>query len=191
LWELNKTNNKVQNIYTEDADNPSSLQGDGVYDILYDDISRRVWVCTYTGGVSFLEQASPLINQITHQINNPNSLCNNNVNKILEDSQGNIWFATNNGISRWNVSSGKWNAFYHNEMEQAKVFLAICEDNNGRIWAGSYSSGVYVLDKSSRKEIAHYFGDPNISFVLDIFKDREGNIWVGGNKGNVGTFDSQ
>jgi signal transduction histidine kinase/DNA-binding response OmpR family regulator/ligand-binding sensor domain-containing protein len=185
LWELNKTNDKVRNIYTEDADNPSSLQGDGVYDILYDDISRRVWVCTYTGGVSFLEQASPLVNQITHQINNPNSLCNNNINKILEDSQGNIWFATNNGISRWNVSSGKWSAFYHNEREQAKVFLAICEDNNGRIWAGSYSSGVYVLDKNSGKEIAHYFGEPNISFVLDIFKDSEGNMWVGGNKGNV------
>jgi signal transduction histidine kinase/DNA-binding response OmpR family regulator/ligand-binding sensor domain-containing protein len=185
LWELNKTNNGVRNIYTEDADNPSSLQGDGVYDILYDDNSRRVWVCTNSGGVSFFDQALPLVNQITHKINNSNSLCNNNINKILEDIRGNIWFATNNGISRWDVSSDKWSTFYHNEQKQAKVFLAICEDNNGHIWAGSYSSGVYVLDKNSGKEIAHYFGESNISFVLDIFKDTQGNVWVGGNKGNV------
>jgi signal transduction histidine kinase/DNA-binding response OmpR family regulator/ligand-binding sensor domain-containing protein len=185
IWELNKTGNKVLNIYVENVDNPSSLRGDGIYDILYDDHNRRVWVCTFSGGVSFFNQASPVINHITHQINNPNSLCNNNVNKILEDSDGNIWFATDNGISRWDVSSDKWYSYYRNKQEQAKVFLSICEDNQGRIWAGTYSSGVYVLDKNTGKELARYSGEDNISYVFDIFKDSQGDLWIGGNQSEV------
>ena len=185
VWELNKTYNRILNIYTEDVNNPSSLQGDGIYDILYDNVSRRVWVCTISGGVSFFEQASPLVYQITHQINNSNSLCNNHVNKILEDSQGNIWFATNNGVSRWDISANKWSTFYYDNQEQAKVFLSICEDNQGRIWAGTYSSGIYILDKNTGKELEHHFREPDISFIFDIFKDSQGNIWTGGNMGSV------
>jgi signal transduction histidine kinase/DNA-binding response OmpR family regulator/ligand-binding sensor domain-containing protein len=187
IWELNKTNSEIQGFYIEDDDNPSSLRGNGVYDILYDKDNGRTWVCTNSGGVSFFDRDNTfsLVNQITHQIRNPNSLCNNNVNKIFEDSESNIWFATNNGISRWNISTNKWNTFYHSTQGQAKVFLAINEDNNGHIWAGTYSSGIYILDKYTGKEIAHYFGEPNLSFTFDIFKDSQGNMWIGGNNGNV------
>ena len=81
---------------------------------------------TYTGGLSFFDWKSPLINQITHQVNNPNSLGNDNVNKILEDSKGDIWFATNNGISRWRVATNEWDIYYQNKQAQAQVFLALC-----------------------------------------------------------------
>jgi ligand-binding sensor domain-containing protein len=83
-----------------------SLRGNGVYDILCDD-GKRVWICTHSGGLSFFEQASPLVHRIVHQANNTNSLSNNNVNRIIEDSQGTVWFATDNGICCWDRSSNK------------------------------------------------------------------------------------
>lgn len=186
IWELDRRSKKVINMYKENVDNPSSLKGNGVYDIFCDE-NKRVWVCTYSGGLSFFDQASPLVNQIVHLTNNPNSLVNNDVNSIIEDRRGKLWFATNNGIGCWDVNSNKWESFYNNKETQARVFLSLCEDDQGRIWAGNYSSGVYVLDSRTGNELIHYKnekGSPMTNdFVTTIFKDAEGDIWLGGGTG--------
>ncbi|NDV81565.1 hybrid sensor histidine kinase/response regulator transcription factor [Bacteroides sp. 51] len=184
IWKLTKDGNTVLDIYKENIDNPSSLRGDGVYDIFCDE-SKRVWVSTYSGGLSFFDQESPALTQITHQINNPNSLVNNNINRVLEDSRGDIWFATDNGISRWKRAINKWETYYKDMGKDAQAFLALCEDNDGNIWAGTYSSGVFILDGRTGKEIKHYYHNDFYSgfsakFVFDIYKDNDGDIWIGG-----------
>lgn len=195
VWKLSDNGKSVLSIYKEDVDNPTSLPGDGVYDIFCDNSNKRVWVSTYSGGLSYFDQQSPLVNQITHRINITNSLSNNCVNKILEDKRGNIWFATNNGISRWNVASNKWDTYYQNKKEQAQVFLALAEDNDGNIWCGTYSSGVYVLDGISGRELMHFSqGWQNThfsgSYIFNIFKDSEGDIWIGGIQSDVICYQS-
>ncbi|MDP4270413.1 MAG: two-component regulator propeller domain-containing protein, partial [Bacteroidota bacterium] len=189
ICELNRAGTKVLNMYKEDVDDPSSLRGNGVYDI-FSDKNKRVWICTYSGGVSFFDQTSPLVEQLTHRINNPNSLGNNNVNKIIQDKRGNIWMATDNGISRREAGTGRWQTFYQNKQEQARAFLSLCEDDKGRIWAGTYSSGIYVLDEQTGREVAHYSEDTpgstlESNFVLDIFKDSQGDLWIGGIRGKI------
>ncbi|MDA3930490.1 MAG: response regulator [Prolixibacteraceae bacterium] len=184
LWEINKQGNSILNVYKENIDNPTSLRGNGVYDIFCDQ-NEKVWICTYSGGVSYFDQSSPLVIQLTHNTNNKNSLVNNDVNCVIEDHLGNLWMATNNGISCWNSTSNTWNSFYANKQEQAQVFLTLCEDDYGRIWAGSYSSGVYVLDIKTSKQVAHYSSSEENSpfsndYVFDIYKDEIGNLWIGG-----------
>lgn len=85
----------------------------------------------------------------------------------MEDHEGHIWFATNNGLSRWNPVSNKWNHYYQNKSEQAKVFLTLCEDSQGRIWAGSYSSGVYLLDRKPDK----HFNTILLKLILPAFQE--------------------
>jgi len=193
LWKVErKAPNKVISIYKNDVDDPFSLPGNGIYDIICDK-NNRVWVATFSSGVSFYEQTPPHIQQIFHTINKPNSLCDNYINKIIEDSQGNIWFATNNGISQWNVKTDQWRSYYHNKDGQAVVFLSLCEDNLGRIWAGTYASGVYLLDERSGKEIAHYMegNNPSINsnFITSIKKDAQGDIWIGGTHSQITYFN--
>lgn len=183
MWNVSEDGSRVLKINKADDNNPYSINGDGVHDI-YCDNQKRIWVATYSGGLSFCEQNFSSIVHLVHSINDGNSLINNNVNKILEDSQGDIWFATNNGISRWRVASNKWNTYFQNSKEQAQVFLSLCEDSQGRIWAGTYSSGYYVLDRNTGKELIHYYPkenmNPNGKFIYDIFKDRDNNLWIGG-----------
>jgi len=195
IWELDKNREKVLNIFKENVNNPSSLHGNGVYDIFCDNNSC-VWICTYSGGVSYFKQASPFIWEITHQPNNVNSLVNNDVNCIIEDSRANIWFATNNGVSCWNRANNKWRNFYENNQEYAQVFLTLCEDEQGRIWAGTYSSGVYVLEGNTGMELAHYSAKEENSsfqndFVFDIYKDCQGDIWIGGINHEVVCYKTQ
>ena len=189
LWEIDKNSRQVISVNKEDSDVPNSLRGNGVYDI-YRDQNSRVWICTYSGGVSFFDQASSIVTKIDHIPNSPNSLVNDDVNCIFEDTDGNLWFATNNGISRWDVRKNQWKSFYHNKKEHAQVFHDLCEDNDGQIWAGTYSSGVYVLDRKSGMELKHYSYEESNSkfngdFVFDICKDRQGNIWIGGVRGDL------
>jgi len=189
IWELDRRNEKVLNVYKENLDDTYSLKGNGVYD-LFCDTNKRIWVCTYSGGLSFFDQAAPLVNQITHLTNNVNSLVNNDVNSIIEDKWGKLWFATNNGISCWDSESNKWQSFYNDKKTDAQVFLTFCEDDLGRIWAGTYSSGVYLLDARTGQELAHYSKNDKDSpldadFIESIFKDSDGDIWLGGIEGTV------
>ncbi|MEI6139908.1 MAG: response regulator [Mariniphaga sp.] len=189
IWELDRRDQKILNIYKESLDTPFSLRGNGVYDLFCDN-TRRVWVCTYSGGLSFLDQASSTINQIVHLPNDANSLINNDVNSIIEDRWGKLWFATNNGICCWDLSTNKWSRFYNDNESQAQVFLTLCEDNQGKIWAGTYSSGLYILDSRTGKELAHYNkngkGSPlNNDFIFNILKDNSGDIWLGSVGGKV------
>jgi signal transduction histidine kinase/DNA-binding response OmpR family regulator/ligand-binding sensor domain-containing protein len=195
VWEVDKHNSQLLNVYKENVDDPNSLRGNGVYDIFHEP-GKRVWVCTISGGVSFYELVSPFVNQVTHHANDVNSLVNNNVNGILEDRDGKIWFATDNGISCWDVASGRWKNFYFNKLEQAQVFLTLCEDDQGRIWAGSYSSGIYVLDRKTGRELAHYSRNEKelasvSNFIFDIFKDSQGDLWIGGINGKFICYQSK
>lgn len=186
MYEISKDGDRILNTYTEDVDNPYSLIGNGVYDILIDN-PERIWVATYTGGLSYMELNQPSVTQLTHQANKSNSLVSNYVNKVIEDENGNVWFATNTGVSRWNRRENRWNTYLSDKNNQANVFLALCEDDEGYIWAGTYSSGVYKLDSKSGKIIDHYFHTDKKNgisgrFISDIFKDSAGNMWMGGTR---------
>ena len=185
IWNISEKGDTILHIYKEDLNNPFSLRGDGVYDILCD--GSKNWIATFTGKLSFFENNNSQITPVTYQINNPNSLGNNYVNQIIEDHEGHIWFATNNGVSRWDAASNKWKHYYQNKSEQAKVFLSLCEDNQGHIWAGSYSSGIYLLDRETGKTLKHYSSKTNTpgftgDFIFDFFVDKEGDVWIGGNQ---------
>jgi len=183
VWELTREGSSVLNNYMEDVNNPSSLSGDGVYDILCDD--NKVWIATFGGGLSFFEKESSLVSRIRHKPYSSNSLSNNYINDVIEDSNGNIWLATNNGISKWNVTKDKWEHFFQDKKEQAKVFLTVFEDSNNNIWSGTYSSGLYILDGKTGRELNF---NPQVNpgskmpgrYIYDFFKDSDGDIWIGG-----------
>lgn len=192
IWEIDNDGKKILNVYKENADDIYSLKGNGVYD-LYRDKNDRIWVCTISGGLSYYNQASSIITQIIHRAKDQNSLVNNNVNSIIEDNFGKIWVATNNGISCWDIKNNKWENHYFNNTDHAQVFLTLCEDDQGRIWAGTYSSGIYLLDSKTGKELANYCQENTPlcggNFIFDVYKDSSGNIWSGGVNGKFTCFD--
>lgn len=46
-----------------------------------------------------------------HSIGNKQSLINDQVNAIIEDHDGDLWFATNNGISLYYSKTKQWHSF--------------------------------------------------------------------------------
>lgn len=194
LWEVNRYDLSIQGVYKENADNSRSLRGNGVYDI-FNDGRGRIWVCTFTGGASYYVELPASVQHIEHLVNDPNSLVNNDVNDVLEDRRGNLWLATNNGISRWVRSAQGWQSIYHNKQQEAHVFLSLCEDTQGNIWAGTYGAGVYVVNGVTGEELAHYSDhwpgtDFRNNYVYDIFSDSKDRLWFVGVRGDVLSYDA-
>ena len=178
---------QIKNIYQNDRNNPQSLASNGVYDILCDP-GKRVWVCTYDDGVLFTNIESKKITHYQHLTNNDNSIKNNHVNDICEDADGNLWFATNNGVSRYNPLTDKWLHTLHKGREHSPVFLSVCADADGLIWAGSYSSGVYVLNRDGLT-VSHYTSSTSSiydnDFVFSLLNDCNNDMWIGGTNNDI------
>lgn len=59
-------------------------------------------------------------NWIKHSIGNRQSLVNDQVHSVIEDSDGDLWFGTSNGISLYQSKTGQWHSFLSSFDHQLK-----------------------------------------------------------------------
>ena len=163
-----------------------SFTGNGIYALLNDG-HGNLWIGSYTGGVTMVSLSQSPIQIITHIKDNPNSLVNNNVNYIIESTDGNIWYATDRGISIYNPRTGIW----RNSLSGI-VVVSLCEDGNGNVLAGCYGDGVYRMDLSGNIK-GHWTqsdGALSSNYIFAIQTDCHGKIWVGSPHGCLVALNS-
>ena len=187
---LEKYSLKVEKVYMQQENSDYGLAGNEIYDIFKDKVGR-LWLSTYSDGVNIIESRNEGFSTLRHEKNNPNSLLDNVVRSIMIDKNKNVWYGSKSGITIWNKSKNSWKRIL-----LAKNVLTILEDSNSDIWVGTFSSGVYVLDKNGNI-LKHYYKLPDqtntigTNFVYTIFEDSQKNIWIGGIKGPLAKFDRQ
>jgi len=106
--------------------------------------------------------------------------------RTLQDKEGFIWFATMDGLVRFDGATFKKYRFslrnpYSLGNNQT---TAICQAKDGKIWVGTGSAGIYVFDPKTEffEAVQHRADDPaslcgdGINF---LGADEEGNVWVG------------
>lgn len=158
------------------------LKGNGIY-ALCKDRSSNLWIGSYTGGVAYANPKRYFFELTQHEYKNPQSLTNNHVNAILEDDDGDLWYATNQGISVHLLKAGIWKHFL-----KESVFLTLCNDGHGNVWTGGYGTGAYWLNKHTgirRHLTAHPSGTLTTNYIYSIAKDNDGDLWLGGMYGNL------
>lgn len=72
---------------------------------------------------------------------------------MLQDKEGFIWVATNNGLNRYDGYNFKvfTNDPYNPHSLSRNTVTKLFEDSKGRIWAGTENAGVNVYDKATGK----------------------------------------
>ncbi len=72
----------------------------------------------------------------------------NSVRSILQDSHGYLWFGTQNGVARYDGAGMQVHLPDPNDPRSIGVrfVLAMAEDDSGRIWMGSYATGLSRYD---------------------------------------------
>lgn len=185
---LNTKTLQIEKIYNQYGEKGNYINGNAIYNI-FKDKEKRVWLSTFSDGVYIFDYSEHGFRTIRNEKGNNNSLSRNVICDILENSEGNIWFATNNDLCLWNKKQDRWI-----RLLDSRNILTIYEDSRQNIWVGTYSSGVYRLDKDGR--IIHNYVRTNntnncigTNFVYAIFEDSQGNIWFGGKRGHLTKFN--
>jgi ligand-binding sensor domain-containing protein len=104
----------------------------------------------------------------------PNRITRN----VIQDSKGNIWIASWEGIFRYD---GKSFTNITNKVSSAR-FFSVLEDRKGNFWFGSIGSGVYYYDGKSFRNFTTKEGLAG-NGVTNIYEDKTGNIWFGTESG--------
>ncbi|NDV58610.1 two-component regulator propeller domain-containing protein [Bacteroides sp. 519] len=195
VYKIDKVTNQLIDHYIADEDDDRSLSGNTASDI-YVDERNGIWVSTYTHGVSYLAPENPDIEWVRHGHNNQNSLISSHINTAIQDSEGDYWYGTNNGISLYQPKSKKWTHFLNdksNDINYSSVVLALCEDKNGNVWTGGYGIGVYCINKKkhSVQKIKSQNNNEGIAsdYIYTIYSEGD-NIWFGGIEGELTCYNT-
>ena len=186
LMQLDENLN-FKNEFVNNVDNLNSISSNGVYDIF---IGREqiLWITTYGGGINKLHLSDAFFQNLTHQINDSNSIINNFTRAILEDSEGKIWFGTKSGISIWNRKNQQWENIL--SLSGNSDIVMSLEEDGDFIWAGTFGNGAFKINKNNL-EVKQYSNAKGtdvrieISRIYSIEKDKKGNIWLGGLGGEL------
>ncbi len=76
-------------------------------------------------------------------------LSHNKVRDLYDDGKG-LWIASDGGLDYLSAASGKVRHFYLTEPTgrySSNWMYSLGEDRYGRLWAGTYDGGLYVIDK--------------------------------------------
>tara|TARA_R110000868_G_scaffold304437_16_gene565245 strand:+ start:17155 stop:20376 length:3222 start_codon:yes stop_codon:yes gene_type:complete len=124
------------------------------------------------------------------QITTEDGLSQSTVNAILQDSRGFLWFATDDGLNRYDGYEFK---VYRNDPYDLfsisnNQISTIIEDKNGAIWVGTKGGGLNKLDREQDRFIRFTHNnedDKSIShnYVNVLFEDESGVILIGTQRG--------
>ncbi len=142
----------------------------------------NVWIGSKTDGLYCYNIHTKNTRHFIHEKNNPWSISNNGVYKVVEDHLGNCWIATdgdNGTIEYYDQLNGK---FYHRPFEGIG-HLDILEDRSHKTWIAS-SDGLYTCNYIYKKieSYRHHDADANSisnDGVSAILRDHSGKLLIG------------
>ena len=130
---------------TADYSNYNGMNGNNINDI-YVDEEERIWLANYPTGITIRNNRYRSYDLIRHSLGNKHSLVNDQVHDVMEDSDGDLWFATSNGISLYQTDTKEWHSFFSSfdpiPDDKNHIFLTLCEVSPGVIWAGGFTSDI-------------------------------------------------
>jgi len=151
------------------------------YTTVLEDKQGNIWLGTWRDGLYCYNPNNGDLKHYTHQKDNPNSLPNNRINSLFEDSKKQIWIATEGGMAKKNPTGEGFEKIGIKEGMPSNVILAILEDQQNNLWV-STSKGLvrYHLSNGKKRIFNLESGLPSIQFNYNsAFDDGYGRFYFG------------
>jgi two-component system sensor histidine kinase ChiS len=169
---------------------------------IYQDEAGRLWFGTINAGLGTLDpQAAPetAVSYYRHVPTDTESLADDYVWAILQDPEGALWVATNNGgLDRLDPATGAFR-HYRNDPQDPHSLAndqtrSLHYDQAGILWVGTFGGGVDRYDRA-RIKFSVYRNDPddanslNSNQVWSVLEDAQGVVWIGTFGGGLNRLD--
>lgn len=106
-------------------------------------------------------------------------LSNGCVMRTVEDSQGNIWVSTDNGLNRWDGSRFHTYTAVNSGLESSGLGgMAVARNKSGFLWVGSQRSGIYKVNCTTYEIERTHIPGTRSKDVADITSAPEKGIWI-------------
>jgi len=141
-----------------------------VFRTLLQDDSGAIWIGGYGNYLNRYQDGQ------CEKINLPIRFKTANIYSLENDGDGTLWLGTSFGIL--NFQNGQFGEIALPVPNGESEVRCLLRDDSGRLWIGTCGAGLWcqqrgVLNRYSRAE-----GLPD-DCITSIFKDRNGNLWVG------------
>lgn len=159
-----------------------SIKDDNIYSI-YKDSSGRIWIGSLTG-LQYYSEKTDNFRRVQEEI------IKNQVNDILEDYRGTLWFATiGNGVFSYDRFSEVWQHYLSAtdipDEDTGKSIICLLQDKKNRLWIGTEGAGIGIFNRETNSfstVITSNTGLPN-DVIYRLIEDSKGYIWGSTNKG--------
>ncbi|WP_227687057.1 hybrid sensor histidine kinase/response regulator [Spirosoma arboris] len=111
-------------------------------------------------------------------------LSNNSVNCILQDSEGFMWFGTNEGLNKYDGNTFTvWQPNPNNPTHslQNSNITGLCEDHSNRLWAITEGGGLHEINKQTGVVTSHLIQASEAhrwNNQVSIYEDSRGILWI-------------
>jgi len=177
--------------YNKKADNfeqPAEIPAHIFVSSIIEDHTHILWIATRGNGAFWYNPVTKQAGQIKNEPDNKNSLTNNDINAIYEDSRNNIWLSSEGGglcklnadrktITRYTVKNGLPGNF----------IFKVLEDNKGHLWITT-SKGLVNFNPFSETFVVYTRANGLLNDQFNYhsgYKDAQGTLYFGSVKGMI------
>ena len=157
----------------------------------------RMWIGTHGGGVNVFDPVAQKITYLDDSAKNMKSKASNYINSLLF-SDGLVWCGSKGGLRAIDAKTLSWANIspLDGELPQGQV-TQLLKDGVGDIWLATLGGEIFRLNSSQErysltKEFSGktYFG-ADWTNILSLSKDKNDNIWIGGENSGLNFYDSK
>jgi ligand-binding sensor domain-containing protein len=155
---------------------------------VYEDRYGWLWIGTYFQGLfcrpAEFNETDTFLNY-NHEPWNNRSLSNETVWAIVEDANGDLWFATENGLNKFLREEKAFERFFSETERGANCIWDMTADNRGYLWMTTEAGLIRYKPKTSGTGQTDDYEIKKILPFRDIFlknidKTPDGKIYIGG-----------
>lgn len=155
----------------------SGLTSNTVWDFLFD--SGKIWISTKQG-------ATILDNGELKPFEGNANLSGNQIYRIYKGPHGKLWFATNDGVTKYNGS--QFNRIKAINGDSLGHVYDIINDKKDNIWIGSASNGIFRQFNGDKFQHITTKNGLTSNYIYNFYKDTKQRIWIASDEAGVDLY---
>ena len=167
--------NKLEELSQDDVHRHESVMVDSEGDI---------WNGRQREGLFVMDHKTKEVSHFDHK-SDPPIVYQDYIVDLLEDQEGDIWIATEQGWTVFDKKSMKTKNYLSKDIgvDQGinfRTINAFCQIEKGLFWIGTSTNGIFEWNKAEERITHHVNMDNGLRSdeIYDIAKDPDGNLWL-------------
>ncbi len=159
---------------------------------IVEDRAGLIWVGSAENGLFRLDPRNDSWKNYRHSEDDPRSLSNNIVSRLLVDRYGTLWATTWDGLDRFDAGEDRFTIFKSSPHAGELIYSSVVEGPGHDLWLGSLGFGLQRFDTKTTQFKVYNSGDApgqlSDRLVNMVYVARTGAVWAATENG-LDNFD--